>query len=200
MSIFEVALESFIDMNHELVLLSRQIDGAEELSRKTFSFCLPSSSNQSLFRVSSVTETDMRTGISLTTSYSYDRLGHLVERTDPYGIKTVYVWGYGGMHLVAEIVNSGLDDVMDIPGLRNIHNAPLSGGLGDIEQTLRARVPGETEVTTWDYLPLVGMIKTTDPSGRSATYEYNGTGKLKSARDDLGRLTDAYLYSTDNKR
>ena len=41
MSIFEVALESFIDMNHELVLLSRQIDGAEELSRKTFSFCLP---------------------------------------------------------------------------------------------------------------------------------------------------------------
>ena len=37
MSIFEVALESFIDMNHELVLLSRQIDGAEELSRKTFS-------------------------------------------------------------------------------------------------------------------------------------------------------------------
>ena len=175
-------------------------DGTEELSRKTFSFCLPSSSNQTLFRVSSVTETDMRTGISLTTSYSYDSLGHLVERTDPYGIKTVYVWGYGGMHLVAEIVNSGLDDVMDIPGLRNIHNAPLSGGLGDIEQTLRARVPGETEVTTWDYLPLVGMIKTTDPSGRSATYEYNGTGKLKSVRDDLGRLTDAYLYSTDNKR
>jgi len=29
MSIFEVALESFIDMNHELVLLSRQIDWAE---------------------------------------------------------------------------------------------------------------------------------------------------------------------------
>lgn len=26
MSIFEVALESFIDMNHELVLLSKQID------------------------------------------------------------------------------------------------------------------------------------------------------------------------------
>lgn len=26
MSIFDVALESFIDMNHELVLLSKQID------------------------------------------------------------------------------------------------------------------------------------------------------------------------------
>lgn len=26
MSIFEVALENFIDMNHELVLLSKQID------------------------------------------------------------------------------------------------------------------------------------------------------------------------------
>ena len=31
MSIFDVALESFIDMNHELVLLSKQIDwGAVE--------------------------------------------------------------------------------------------------------------------------------------------------------------------------
>ena len=168
MSIFEVALESFIDMNHELVLLSRQIDGAEELSRKTFSFCLPSSSNQTLFRVSSVTETDMRTGISLTTSYSYDSLGHLVERTDPYGIKTTYVWGYGGMYLVAEIVNRGLDDVGDIPGLSNIQNAPLPGGLGNIEQTLRDSALDSVEVTTWDYLPLVGMIKTTDPSGRSA--------------------------------
>ena len=29
MSIFEVALESFIDMNHELVLLSKQIDWSE---------------------------------------------------------------------------------------------------------------------------------------------------------------------------
>ena len=29
MSIFEVALESFIDMNHELVLLSKQIDWGE---------------------------------------------------------------------------------------------------------------------------------------------------------------------------
>ena len=142
----------------------------------------------------------MRSGSSLTTSYSYDRLGRLVERTDPYGIKTTYVWGYGGMYLVAEIVNRGLDDVRAISGLSNIHNTPLPGGLGDIEQTLRANVPVETGVSSWDYLPLVGMIKATDPSGRSVTYEHNGTGKLKSVRDDLGRLTDAYLYSTDNKR
>ena len=33
MSIFEVALESFIDMNHELVLLSKQIDWVGVLLR-----------------------------------------------------------------------------------------------------------------------------------------------------------------------
>jgi hypothetical protein len=32
MSIFEVALESFIDMNHELVLLAKQIDWEAEES------------------------------------------------------------------------------------------------------------------------------------------------------------------------
>lgn len=175
-------------------------DGAEELSRRTFSFCLPSSSNPSLFRIASITETDARSERGITTYYRYDSLGRLVERTDPYGIKTVYVWGYGGMHLVAEITNCGLDDVRDIPGLRNIHTDPLPGGLGNIDQTLRANVSGDAEVSSWDYLPLVGMIKATDPSGRSVSYEYNGTGKLKGMRDDLGRLTDAYLYSTDNKR
>ena len=36
MSIFEVALESFIDMNHELVLLSKQIDWAEMESESEF--------------------------------------------------------------------------------------------------------------------------------------------------------------------
>lgn len=39
MSIFEVALESFIDMNHELVLLSRQIDWAEVESDFSEYYC-----------------------------------------------------------------------------------------------------------------------------------------------------------------
>ena len=34
MSIFDVALESFIDMNHELVLLSKQIDWEAVESRR----------------------------------------------------------------------------------------------------------------------------------------------------------------------
>ena len=39
MSIFEVALESFIDMNHELVLLSRQIDWEEVESEFAEYYC-----------------------------------------------------------------------------------------------------------------------------------------------------------------
>ena len=39
MSIFEVALESFIDMNHELVLLSKQIDWAEVESEFAEYYC-----------------------------------------------------------------------------------------------------------------------------------------------------------------
>ena len=39
MSIFEVALESFIDMNHELVLLSKQIDWDEVESDFAECYC-----------------------------------------------------------------------------------------------------------------------------------------------------------------
>ena len=39
MSIFEVALESFIDMNHELVLLSKQIDWEEVESEFAEYYC-----------------------------------------------------------------------------------------------------------------------------------------------------------------
>ena len=39
MSIFEVALESFIDMNHELVLLSKQIDWSEVESEFAEYYC-----------------------------------------------------------------------------------------------------------------------------------------------------------------
>ena len=39
MSIFDVALESFIDMNHELVLLSKQVDWAEVESELAEYYC-----------------------------------------------------------------------------------------------------------------------------------------------------------------
>ena len=39
MSIFDVALESFIDMNHELVLLSKQIDWEEVESEFSEYYC-----------------------------------------------------------------------------------------------------------------------------------------------------------------
>jgi len=39
MSIFDVALERFIDMNHELVLLSKQIDWEEVVSEFAEYYC-----------------------------------------------------------------------------------------------------------------------------------------------------------------
>ena len=49
MSIFEVALESFIDMNHELVLLSRQIDW-EEVESEFAEYCCADNGRPSVDR------------------------------------------------------------------------------------------------------------------------------------------------------
>ena len=81
MSIFEVALESFIDMNHELVLLSKQIDWEEVESEFAEYYCAdngrpsvpirtmailmhPSSwSSQSILRHDGITSGDVATNV-----------------------------------------------------------------------------------------------------------------------------------------
>ena len=51
MSVFEVALESFIDMNHELVLLSKQIDWEAVESEFAECYCADNGHQHSLIRI-----------------------------------------------------------------------------------------------------------------------------------------------------
>ncbi|MCM1296638.1 MAG: DUF6443 domain-containing protein [Muribaculaceae bacterium] len=51
--------------------------------------------------------------------------------------------------------------------------------------------------TIYTHRPLFGVASVTEPSGHTATYEYNGMGLLMSAFDS-GQITDSYSYTLVN--
>jgi YD repeat-containing protein len=129
--------------------------------------------------------------------YQYDKYGNLLEREDRNGVKTCYVWGYGGLHPAAICENISLANARTVLGSLDY---PLSDCLGELEYlSLKSMYPS-VNITKFDYKPLVGLMKITDTSGKVTQYDYNATGKLKSIRDDLNNFNSRYFYSTDNKK
>ena len=98
---------------------------------------------------------------------------------------TTYVWGYDDRYLVAEVKNARLSTV-------NSALAALSGNVAGLRTHSSL---SNAMVTTWTYLPLVGITSQTDPSGVSTYYDYDGLGRLKEVYRYQGNVV-----STANKR
>lgn len=119
--------------------------------------------------------------------------GRVLQSQDRSGLKTVYIWGYGGYCLVARIDNVSFTDVMQIKGLGNLENAPLEEGLSLEQNSYLRHIPGAL-VTTYDYIPFVGLSCVMDAAGIETHYEYDSDGRLIRITDHKGQLTEAYEY------
>ena len=82
--------------------------------------------------------------------------------------------------------------------LSGIREAPVSGALSPLQEDALRSIPG-AEVSSYAWLPLVGLLSATDPSGRTTSYERNASGKLRRVLDPLARPTAAWLYSPDDR-
>lgn len=172
--------------------------GTQTLTRWTYSYIQPAASQHpDLYRVGTVSETDVLTGESSTITYRYDNEGRLLQKIDGLGRSTVYIWGYGGLYPVAVIANCTLAQVSAISGLSAISTSPLSADASQYASALRA-ISG-AEVTLYQYMPLIGLTKEITPDGKEISYSYNAAGKLHQVLDDLGRNQSTTLYSTENK-
>ena len=173
-------------------------DGVLHVRRYIYGF--RNGTDQSAVYLQSVQEREASGGWHTLVSYDYrDQRGRVVQMTDADGIKTTFVWGYGGLYPVAQVVGAAYTQLLSITGLNVIVNTALSGGLTAAQATALRALSG-AETTVWEYSPLVGLTKETTPDGRSTSYTYNASGKLHQVLDDLGRKTGAYLYSTDNRQ
>lgn len=54
--------------------------------------------------------------------------------------------------------------------------------------------PQDARMTTYTYLPGIGMTSQTDPNGHTVYYEYDALGRLSAIRDNERRLLKSYQY------
>lgn len=123
----------------------------------------------------------------------YDVQGRVLQSGTRSGLKTVYIWGYGGYYLVARIDNVVFEEVARIKGLGNLEKAPLGKGLSLEQNSYLRHLPGAL-VTTYNYIPFVGLSSVMDAAGIETHYEYDSDGRLIRITDHQGKLTDAYEY------
>ena len=133
------------------------------------------------------------TPLSPITFDKYDRYGRVLQETNENGLIISYIWGYGGLYLVAVVENADLNMIKRIDGLDNIESDPLQTGLNN-EQEQQLRNISDAHVTTYTYKPMVGITSVTDPSGRRKTYDYDTSGRLITVKDESGNIIERYDY------
>ncbi len=135
--------------------------------------------------------------------------------SDPWSKKwgvlyTAYVWGYNDTYpvIIAENANlSDLDAAFNSSNLENLLNNIIGDMTTEPQKTawrnfniaLRSN-SGLTNalVTTYTYIPLVGMTSSTDPAGITTYYEYDAFNRLSLIRDSDGNIIKKIDYHYAN--
>lgn len=137
---------------------------------------------------------------------SYDRYNN------PLWIKSdnrdyVYVWGDFGKNLIAIVENATEPQVSEVLGvdyLDVISSYPVSAvheTFPEIGNTLRSSLPNSL-VTSYTYLPGVGVASQTTPDGQTIYYEYDVKGRLSyiyRMDGDVKSIIEKYDYNLVNE-
>lgn len=130
-------------------------------------------------------------------SYRYNNKNYPVEIRNRAGRPTCIVWGYNGLYPVAEIENCSLYVFQEI--LLSYHQDGIfNAGLPDyLQYVIYQR--DDMEMTTYDYIPHVGVTCIQDPAERRTYYEYDRDGRLSRIADDKLQLLKAFKYHVKNQ-
>lgn len=139
----------------------------------------------------------------------YSANGNPLEYLKKNAIYFSYEYGYSDQYMVvkAENVNQAT--------LSSAINASLPAGFSNLEAllnsftipnvnwrtfntNLRNNLPVNSLVTTYTYLPLIGITSITDPKNLINTYHYDTTGRLENIKDQDGNIVQNNTYNYRN--
>ncbi|MEQ9426853.1 MAG: RHS repeat domain-containing protein [Cyclobacteriaceae bacterium] len=105
--------------------------------------------------------------------------GQIVQRTNRDGVINSYIWGYNNTLPLVHAVG------VDYSVLKAVYDVN--------PQAIRSAFP-QALITTYEYDPLIGITKQTDPNGRVSTYEYDDLGRLQVVRDHDNNILQKVDY------
>lgn len=124
----------------------------------------------------------------------YDIYGNPVAVTKGSNKYSVYIWGYRGLYLLAEIKNATYEQVKTalggiLPESLSVTDSP------DYTQIENLRIQlADAHVTTFKYNPLIGRTETTDPSGIKTYFGYDKSNRLAFKKNHTNNFIERYSY------
>ena len=110
--------------------------------------------------------------------------GNPVEATGKDGVTTSYLWGYNNVLPIAKAVGTDY---------ATLSAAYTSAGNSLTALRSQSSISG-AQLSTYTYLPILGMTGQTDASSKTVTYEYDKLGRLVVIRDQWGNVVKKYDY------
>lgn len=126
---------------------------------------------------------------------NYDARGNLLEQAKNSDVHEVYLWGYNYQYPVARIVGSTYAAVGSIVTDSILKNPSSDAALRtELNKIRTALAPGVAQITTYTFLPGIGVTSETTPAGRTTYFEYDGIGRLKTVKDLNGQIIKHFDY------
>ena len=118
----------------------------------------------------------------------YDDSGNPVEIINKDGTHDIYLWSYNGQYVVAEIRNSTyavVNSALSSVGLTSIASLSTNTNPDKLKlDKLRSQPTlSDARITTYKFMPLIGITQMTDASGFTTYYEYDTFGRLIRTKD-----------------
>ncbi|NLU91355.1 hypothetical protein [Chitinophaga sp. Ak27] len=125
----------------------------------------------------------------------YNKNGQVTEALLLNGQTEAYVWGYKNLYPVAKVIGADYNTVIKLINTVLLDNAAsyTDQQIRDELNKLRTNLP-DAMVKTYTYSPGIGISSETDPSGRVTYYEYDNFARLKSIKDQNGKIIKQYDY------
>ena len=132
---------------------------------------------------------------SLEDRFVYDDyiFGNPKEVKKEDGMTTSFIWGYQNAYPIAKIENASYADIAQALGITTNQLEEFDEGDLSTIEGLRNTHP-QFMISTYTFLPLIGVGTMTDSRGATTHYEYDVANRLKWIKDlDQNLLTD-YRY------
>lgn len=128
-----------------------------------------------------------------------DNLGNILEYLSENGAPVSMIWGYNKTAVVAKIENMAYSSIpSSLIGDIELASSPDGSDVEILSALTALRTNSalvNAMVTTYTYIPLIGVSSITDPKGDKITYTYDLAGRLEFVKDKSGNILSENQYN-----